>query len=165
MVVARGSVALLEAPNPGAGTMLELTDAAFARVQPLLPVDSHRGKPWRDHRQVLGGIVWKLHTGRPWRDLPAEFGPWQTCHGRLRRWQRDGTWARLWAVLDRDHGSGERSAGPGGQGGQGGGANGSGERGPDGAAATTTSAAPGGGSVAATTPGRPAADVPRRSRS
>jgi len=34
--------------------MLELTDPAFSRVQPLLPTDSRRGKPWRDHRQVLG---------------------------------------------------------------------------------------------------------------
>jgi transposase len=79
--------------------MLELTDQAFARVQPLLPANSRYGKPWRDHRQVLGGIVWKLHTGRPWRDLPTRFGPWQSCYGRLRRWQQDGTWPRVWAVL------------------------------------------------------------------
>jgi transposase len=79
--------------------MFELTDEAFARVQPLLPNDSRRGKPWRDHREVLGGILWKLHTGRPWRDVPGRFGPWQTCYGRLRRWQRDGTWPRVWAVL------------------------------------------------------------------
>jgi transposase len=74
--------------------MLELTDQAFAHVQPLLPANSRYGKPWRDHRQVLGGIVWKLHTGRPWRDVPVRFGPWQTCYGRLRRWQADGTWPR-----------------------------------------------------------------------
>ena len=79
--------------------MLELTDQVFARVQPLLPANSRRGKPWRDHRQVLGGILWKLHSGRPWRDVPARFGPWQTCYGRLCRWQTDRTWPRVWAVL------------------------------------------------------------------
>ena len=79
--------------------MLELTDQAFACVGPLLPSDSRRGRPWRDHRQVLGGILWKLHTGRPWRDVPTRFGPWQTCYGRLRRWQRDGTWPRIWMLL------------------------------------------------------------------
>jgi len=79
--------------------MFELTDQAFARVHPLLPSNSRRGKPWRDHRQVLGGIMWKLHTGRPWRDVPGRFGPWQTCYSRLRRWQRDGTWPRVWAVV------------------------------------------------------------------
>ena len=51
--------------------MFELSDQVFARVQPLLPANSRRGKPWRDHRQVLGGILWKLHTGRPWRDVPG----------------------------------------------------------------------------------------------
>jgi transposase len=74
--------------------MFELTDQAFTRIQPLLPADSRRGKPWRDHRQVLGGILWKLHTGRPWRDVPGRFGPWQTCYSRLRRWPTDGTWPR-----------------------------------------------------------------------
>jgi Putative transposase of IS4/5 family (DUF4096) len=93
------SVALLEAHQPGAGAMFELTDQAFARVRPLLPNDSRRGKPWRDHRQVLGGILWKLHTGRPWRDVPERFGPWQTCYSRLRRWQTEGTWPRIWALV------------------------------------------------------------------
>jgi transposase len=79
--------------------MFELTDQALTRVQPLLPANSRRGRPWRDHRQVLGGIVWKLHTGRPWRDVPVRFGPWQTCYSRLRRWQRDGIWPRIWALL------------------------------------------------------------------
>jgi transposase len=94
--------------------MWELTDWAFAGVQPLLPVDSRRGRPWRNHRQVLGGILWKLHTGRPWRDLPTEFGPWQTCYGRLRRWQADGTWPRVWAVLAAgEHGSPHHGRGQG----------------------------------------------------
>jgi transposase len=44
-------------------------------VHPLLPANARRGKPWRDHRQVLGGILWKLHTARPWRDVPTRYGP------------------------------------------------------------------------------------------
>jgi transposase len=76
--------------------MFELTDQAFTRVQPLLPANSRRGKPWRNHRQVLGGILWKL---RPWRDMPRRFGPWQICYSRLRRWQRDGTWQHILTQL------------------------------------------------------------------
>src|SRR6266511_995247 len=93
------SVALLEGHQLQEMAMFELTDQAFTGLQPLLPANSRRGKPWRDHRQVLGGILWKLHTGRPWRDMPGRFGPWQTCYSRLRRWQQDGTWPRIWAVL------------------------------------------------------------------
>ena len=36
--------------------MFELTDQALTRVQPLLPANSRRGRPWRDHRQVLASI-------------------------------------------------------------------------------------------------------------
>jgi transposase len=66
-------------------------------IEPLLPpVRTDRGR-WRDHRQVINGILWKLRTGAPWRDLPERYGPWKTCHERLRRWTADGTWDRILA--------------------------------------------------------------------
>ncbi len=44
---------------------------------------------------MTNGILWKLRTGAPWRDLPARYGPHQTCADRLYRWRRDGTWERV----------------------------------------------------------------------
>jgi transposase len=44
---------------------------------------------------VINGILWKLRAGAPWRDLPERYGPWKTCHERLRRWTADGTWDRI----------------------------------------------------------------------
>jgi transposase len=75
----------------------ELTDKAWAVIEPLLPKASARNGRWRDHRQVINGILWKLRTGAPWRDLPARYGPWKTCHERLRRWTADGTWDKILA--------------------------------------------------------------------
>jgi transposase len=75
----------------------ELTDAAWAKIAPLLPPAGRPGGRWRDHRTVINGILWKLRTGAPWRDLPERYGPWQTCHDRNVRWRRDGTWDRLLA--------------------------------------------------------------------
>jgi transposase len=80
------------APVVGRG---ELTDKAWAAIQPLLPKPRTRNGRWRDHRQVINGILWKLRTGAPWRDLPERYGPWKTCHERLRRWSADGTWDRI----------------------------------------------------------------------
>jgi transposase len=73
----------------------ELTDAAWARVEPLLPASGGRGGQWRDHRQVINAILWKLRTGAPWRDLPERYGPWKTAHERLRKWTADGTWQKI----------------------------------------------------------------------
>ncbi|MEU7997676.1 IS5 family transposase [Micromonospora sp. NPDC049060] len=76
----------------------ELTDEAWAVIAPLLPKPGGSRGRWRDHRQVINGILWKLRTGAPWRDLPERFGPWKTCHERLRRWTADGTWDRILAA-------------------------------------------------------------------
>ena len=86
----------------------ELTDAAWVAIAPLLPRDPRRGQKWRGHRTVLNGILWKLSTGAPRRDVPARYGPWQTLHARLLRWQRDGTRERpLRHVQQRPDAAGE----------------------------------------------------------
>ncbi len=75
----------------------EVTDTAWTTLEPLRPTNGGRGQQWRDHRQVLNGILWKLRTGAPWRDLPDRYGPWRTVYARFVRWQQDGTWDRLLA--------------------------------------------------------------------
>jgi transposase len=78
----------------------ELTDAAWARLQPLLP-PSKPGRPRKDDRLVVNGILWKLATGTPWRDLPERYGPWQTVYTRFRRWTVAGVWDRIFAAVQR----------------------------------------------------------------
>jgi transposase len=73
----------------------ELTEKTWARIEPLLPPVESGGRRWRDHRQVINAILWKLRTGAPWRDLPERYGPWKTAHERLRIWTADGTWERI----------------------------------------------------------------------
>lgn len=80
------------------GKRHELTDAAWAVLEPLLPQTS-RGHPWKDHRTVINGILWVLATGTAWRDAPERYGPWQTLYDRFNRWRRDGTWDRILAAI------------------------------------------------------------------
>jgi transposase len=78
----------------------ELTDDQWTRLEPHLPPQKPpTGKPNRDHRTVVNGILWKLRTGAPWRDLPERYGPWQTVYTRFRRWRLAGVWDRILAAL------------------------------------------------------------------
>lgn len=73
----------------------DLTDAEWERLRPFLPVSNGRCGRWRDHRQVIDGILHRVRTGAHWRDLPERYGPWKTVYERHRAWSADGTWERL----------------------------------------------------------------------
>ncbi|MGW1656569.1 IS5 family transposase [Streptomyces atratus] len=74
----------------------DLTNGQWARLQPLLPQGVKPGRPpvWT-RRQLIDGIRWRTRTGAPWRDVPERYGPWGRVYDLFRRWQRDGTWARI----------------------------------------------------------------------
>lgn len=57
--------------------------------------DGQRGRPFRNHRQVVEGIAYRYRCGIAWRDLPEQFGPWQTVWKRHRRFSNDGTWDKI----------------------------------------------------------------------
>jgi transposase len=80
-----------------------LSDAEWSRIEPLLPSSAGRpGRPFRDHRQVVEGIIYRYRAGISWRDLPKEFGPYQTVWKRQARWSKDGTWDRLLTRLQAE---------------------------------------------------------------
>src|SRR6478672_9859920 len=87
----------------------ELTEEQWASLVPLLPPPRPAtGRPNKDHRVVLNGILWKIRTGAPWRDVPARYGSWQTVYSRFRRWRLAGLWDRLFAtVRERADAAGE----------------------------------------------------------
>ncbi len=75
-----------------------LTDKQWKLIADVFPVPKQTGRPPRDRRQVVDGILWILRTGAPWRDLPDAFGPWATVWDVFDTWNHDGT---LQALLDR----------------------------------------------------------------
>jgi len=68
-----------------------LTDGQWERIEDLFDPPAVTGRPPRDRRTVMDGILWILRTGSPWRDLPSAFGPWQTVWRLFDQWNADGT--------------------------------------------------------------------------
>lgn len=79
----------------------DLTDAQWAILEPYfaapLPRRDRRGRPWKDARAVLNGVLFVLRTGCAWADLPRTYPPRSTCHDRLQLWIESGVFE---AVLD-----------------------------------------------------------------
>src|ERR1700737_1728347 len=85
---------------------MDLTEKQWEAVAPLLPAQrlrkDGRGRPWRDPRDVLNGILWVLRTGAPWGDLPSRYPPYQTCHRRFQHWVKDGVFEKILRALAED---------------------------------------------------------------
>ena len=80
---------------------MDLTDEQWEVLESLIPDppqrEDGRGRPWRNPRDVLNGILWILRTGAPWKDLPKRYPPYQTCHRRFQKWIEEGV---LGSVLE-----------------------------------------------------------------
>jgi transposase len=85
---------------------MEITDEQWAVLEPLIPVPMQRadgkGRPRRDAREVLSGILWVLRTGAAWDDLPDRYPPHQTCHRRFQEWRKAGVMENLLRRLVED---------------------------------------------------------------
>ncbi len=85
---------------------MDLTDEQWFILQPLIPDPPRRpdgkGRPWRNTRDVLNGVLWVLRTGAPWHDLPERYPPYQTCHRRFQQWVRSGVFEKALQALAAD---------------------------------------------------------------
>jgi len=87
---------------------MDLTDEQWEAIRSSVPeperegTTARGGRPWRDPRDVLNAILWVLRTGAPWADLPRRYPPYQTCHDRFQKWEREGVLDRILAALASD---------------------------------------------------------------
>lgn len=84
----------------------ELTNEQWAVIAPFIPKSAlqsnQRGRPLRDPREVLSGILWVLRYNADWQDLPECFPSYQTCNRRFQLWKRDGTLRVVLEALEKD---------------------------------------------------------------
>ena len=84
---------------------MDLTDQQWTIIEPLFEEKRRpdgRGRPWRDARAVLNGVLWVLRTGAPWHDLPDRYPPYQTCHRRFQQWRKNDVFRDLLTCLAED---------------------------------------------------------------
>jgi transposase len=78
----------------------DLTEEGWGIIEPLLPAERGRwGRPARDNRKYVNGMLWVLRTGAPWRDLPEKYGNWNSVYRRHLRWRDLGIWESVLAAL------------------------------------------------------------------
>ena len=74
---------------------MDLKDEQWEAIKRYVPGKERQrttpagGRPWRDPRDVLNGVLWVLRTGAPWADMPSRYPPFQTCHRRFQKWERE----------------------------------------------------------------------------
>lgn len=60
-----------------------LTDNTWEQLQSTMK--AHGCHNWKNDRQIMEAILWKLRTDAPWRDIPIELRPWKTAYNRFNR--------------------------------------------------------------------------------
>jgi transposase len=85
---------------------MKLTEPQWKILEGLLPKptirEDKRGRPWRDPRDVLSGVLWVLQCGARWKDLPDNYPPYQTCHRRFQQWVNDGVMEKILRIVGED---------------------------------------------------------------
>ena len=82
----------------------DLTDEQWKRIQPLLPPENtgKKGRPRKDDRMMLNGMLWLNHSGAQWRQLPERYGPWQSVYARFAKWRDDGILENIFNELSKE---------------------------------------------------------------
>ena len=87
---------------------MDLTDEQWDAIKGCFPGRERKrtspkgGRPWRDPRDVINGVLWVLRTGAPWADLPRRYPPPATCHRRFQSWVKEGVLERMLRCLALD---------------------------------------------------------------
>ena len=71
----------------------DLTDAEWAKLEPLVPPPAATGRPrkWK-MRKIIEAILYLLRGGLPWRMLPPCFPPASTVRRWFYLWRDSGLW-------------------------------------------------------------------------
>lgn len=79
----------------------DTTDAQWAIIQELIPVQEGRGRPRTvDLRRVVDAIFYISRSGCQWRMLPHDFPRWGKVYYYFNKWKEDGTLESIHEALN-----------------------------------------------------------------
>lgn len=83
----------------------ELTNTEWKRISPLLPPQrtGKKGRPPKDNRVMLNGMIWIDRTGAQWRELRECYGAWQSVYARFQKWKSEGVLEKAFKALTTDY--------------------------------------------------------------
>ncbi|MEM2174304.1 MAG: transposase [Candidatus Micrarchaeia archaeon] len=59
----------------------------------------NRRRPRFNDRKIINGIIYVITTGCKWEDMPLIYGSYKTAWRRLKKWQEEGIWERIFNFL------------------------------------------------------------------
>ena len=82
----------------------EITNEEWERLKGLLPAEKtgKKGRPRKDNRTMLNGMLWIARSGCQWRELPERYGKWSGVYTRFRKWRDEGVLEHIFRVLSAD---------------------------------------------------------------
>ena len=75
----------------------ELTDEQWNKIKTYF--ESKKGRPYKNVKNMVNGIVWILRSGSAWRDLSARYGTWNAVYKCFSTWQDTGLFEKIFTDL------------------------------------------------------------------
>jgi hypothetical protein len=80
-------------------TRIVLTDSLWEQLQAIMRAKGC--KSFKNNRNVMEAILWKLRTGAQWREVPEKLCPWSTAFNRFNRWAQKGLWNDFFLLYEK----------------------------------------------------------------
>jgi putative transposase len=85
----------------------EISDEFWNKIKLLLSFPKTKkklGRPRKDDKKIMSGIIYLLITGCQWKALPRIYEVPSTVYDRFCEWQKEGVFENMWkaALLDYD---------------------------------------------------------------
>lgn len=78
----------------------ELSDEQWDKIKTYF--ERKKGRPYKNLRNTLNGMVWILRSGASWRDLPSRYGDWNAVYKNFSKWQEQGLFDTIFKDLISD---------------------------------------------------------------